>query len=300
MRDRNAIIELNKRQKAYYESRFRAAGGAERAANRLTNLWTYLRRRIQANDERIGTREHKLADHKAWLGDLSDKDVLDLGCFSGNELTLWIAGRCRSYVGLDLSENAAAELQAKLESAVPDGRAIARAGDILQNDFADGSFDVIYAHSVLHHFEDITCVLEELRRLLRLGGMVVSVDPLATEPLNRTARALYRPFQTDAAWEWPFTLRTFRELRRYFVLDRVQGYRGFSMLSFPLALVPFLGPVARDVGRAGLHLERRFADRPGPALWICWVVSTRLVKPAGADAGAAGQRDEQEGGVAGR
>jgi ubiquinone/menaquinone biosynthesis C-methylase UbiE len=279
MPNRPDIQEINKQQKAYYESRFVAAGGNERAANVLTNLWTRLRRRIQHNDERVGVRRAILADHQRWLGDLSEKRVLDLGCFAGNALTIWIAERCREYVGLDLSEHAIAQLQTKLNATKPGGGARAYAGDFLQNQFPDEHFDVIYAHSVLHHFQDIRLVLDEMNRILKPGGVVVSVDPLATEPLNQLARAAYRPFQSDRAWEWPFTRRTFQQLHGYFVLDRVQGYRGLSMLSFPLALLPFMGSAAQRLGRLGARLERRWATAPGPGLWVCWLVAMRLVKP---------------------
>jgi SAM-dependent methyltransferase len=279
MRDRRAIIELNKQQKAYYESRFEAAGDDERAANRVTNLWTRLRRRIQRYDQHVGTHSAMIADHEAWLGQLAGKRVLDLGCFSGNDLSVWIAERADEYVGMDLSEQAIAQLREKLEAAAPKARAEAFAGDFLQNGFPAQHFDVIYAHSVLHHFENLDCVLEEMERVLRPGGMVVAVDPLATEPLNRLVRALYRPFQSDRDWEWPFTGGTFRAFRRYFQIERVQGYRGLAMLGLPLAVVPFMEPVAHRLGRLGLRLDRRLASRPGPFLWLCWMVSTRMVKP---------------------
>mgnify|MGYP006425815439 CR=1 FL=1 len=279
MPDRRATLELNQRQKAYYESRFQAAGEDEAAANRVTNLWTRLRRRIQCNDLRIGIREAIQADHRGWLGDVSGTRVLDLGCFTGNELSLWLASQADEYVGMDLSEQAAAELQRKLDTEVASANARAVADDVLAGTLPAGHFDIVYAYSVLHHFRDTTMVLEELDRLLKPGGLVVSVDPLATEPLNRLARTLYRPFQSDSDWEWPFTYATFRALRRYFRIDRVQGYRGLSMLSLPLAALPFTGGLARRVGQAGVRMERRFANRTGPALWMCWIVSTRLIKP---------------------
>lgn len=281
MSSRQPVNVVNRQQRAYYESRFEAAGGSEAAANRLTNLWTKVRRRIQAHDQAIGTASDKVADHQRWLGDLTGQAVLDLGCFTGNELSLWLAENARSYVGLDLSESAAAELHRELESAGLTGSAYVLAGDFLNNDFPAQCFDVVYAHSVLHHFEDIRVVLDELDRVLKPGGVVVSIDPLATEPLNRLARAAYRPFQSDRAWEWPFSFQTFRVLREYFELDRVQGYRGFSMLSLPLAVLPFMRAPAMRLGRLGRRLERGLASRQGPALWICWVVSLRMVKHVG-------------------
>ena len=278
MKDRKHHLKLNEQQKVYYESRFEAAGRSERAANVVTNAWTRLRRRIQSYDRSIGTVDRILADHRAWIGDLSESRVLDLGCFSGNELSLWLAAESGEYLGMDLSESAASALQAKLDAKVPNGNARAEAADFLANDLPDETFDVIYAHSVLHHFENIELVLEEMHRVLKPGGVIVSLDPLSTEPLIRMVRAAYRPFQSDRDWEWPFTLGTFRQIDRWFEVDQVQGYRGFSMIGFPLAMLPFMLGPARGLGRVGLRLERRFAQRRGPALWLCWIVAMRLRK----------------------
>ena len=73
-------------------------------------------------------------------------------------------------------------------------------------------------------------MLKELYRALKSGGIVVSFDPLMTEPLNRLARMLYRPLQTDHEWEWPFTFSSFRYLQRYFEIANIQGFMGMSKL----------------------------------------------------------------------
>lgn len=276
--DRKRLLELNRQQKAYYESRFEADGADERAANAVTNAWTRLRRRIQAHDRSIGTVDRILADHRSWLGDLSQSSVLDLGCFAGNDLSVWLAGQSGEYLGMDLSESAIDALREKLDAEMPHANARVQAGDFLANDLPDASFDVIYAHSVLHHFENIELVLEEMHRVLKPGGVIVSLDPLSTEPLIRMVRAAYRPFQSDRDWEWPFTLATIRGIDRWFRIDRIQGYRGFSMLGLPLAMLPFMRGPARGLGRLGLRLERRFANRRGPGLWLCWMVAMRLEK----------------------
>lgn len=278
MTSKRELIEINRKQKDYYESRYEAAGRNERAANRVTNFWTRLRRRIQRHDKAIGVYDGILADHRRWLGDLTDSRVLDLGCFSGNALSIFIAQNCREYVGQDLSESAIGKLREKLREARLDGTATAEAGDFLENDFPDAHFDVIYAHSVLHHFRSIECVLEEMHRVLRPGGTIVSLDPLATEPLIRLARALYRPFQSDSDWEWPFQRKTFRKIEHWFELDKVQGYRGLSMLSLPLAILPFMDSAAQRLGRRGSKLERKLANRLGIPLWFCWLVALRLIK----------------------
>lgn len=78
------------------------------------------------------------------MGDISDSNVLDLGCFDGNQLSLWIAERCKKYIGLDLSENAISVLNRKLEAGkLNHAKAIAE--DLLDGKQPAISVDVVYA-----------------------------------------------------------------------------------------------------------------------------------------------------------
>lgn len=253
----------NSRQKAFYESRFEAHGADEEAANWITNRWRDLRRRLIAVDTRIGVGDAILDQHKLWLGDLSGKRVLDLGCFSGNALSLYLARNAGAYVGIDLSEKAVGVLRQSL-AGIPSATAVA--GDFLHQDL--GKFDVVYAHSVLHHFRDFDGLCRRLCDVLSEGGIVVSLDPLQTDPLNRLARILYRPFQSDRDWEWPFTRTNFRTLKRYFTIEATQGDRGLSKVA--LLIPPLAG--------WGKRMDDTHANRLSPYLYLCWRVSMKLRK----------------------
>jgi len=244
----------NAAQRAYYESRFVARGGSEQAASTATNAWTRLRRLVQSYDQRLGINDTLIRLHKEWCGDLTGRRVLDLGCFSGNPLSVWLAENAGEYLGVDLSDSAVAELNDKLAH-LPHAQAVA--GDILDGDY--GTFDVIYARSVLHHFQDPVILAAAITQLLNPGGVLVGMDPMQTEPVNRLARLMYRPVQTDRAWEWPLTRWFFTAFQVHFELDRVQGWRGFSKL-----------------GRRGWQLDQRLANRKGLALWLCWNVTYRM------------------------
>ena len=45
-------------------------------------------------------------------------------------------------------------------------------GDGYHLSFADGSFDVVYAHQILQHTSDPVAVLSDMRRVLRTGGLL--------------------------------------------------------------------------------------------------------------------------------
>jgi 2-polyprenyl-3-methyl-5-hydroxy-6-metoxy-1,4-benzoquinol methylase len=284
LKDKNSrqkMLQINIGQKDFYESRFeaRAVGKPteERAANLPTNVWTWIRHRVKDMRKSSGVDENLYALHREWMSTLKDACVLDLGCFTGNPLSLWIAENCADYTGIDLSEQAIAVLNAKLrERQLIHAHGYAQ--DFLANSYPDNHFDFVYAFSVLHHFEDISVILAELHRVLRPGGMVISVDPLMTEPLNRLVRMLYRPLQTDRAWEWPFDRETFRLLKRYFEIADMQGFIGMVKLGFPFQMIPGLGGLGRTIGRWGLKFDNKYARQLGSPFFLCWQATLYLRK----------------------
>jgi ubiquinone/menaquinone biosynthesis C-methylase UbiE len=279
---REKMLQLNLQQKDFYESRYEADSKGvkeERAANRATNLWTVVRLRLNRARRDAGVEELLLEKHKQWMSNIGDAHILDLGCFKGNFLSLWMAERCKDYTGLDLSEQAIEALNGKLKARGFDDHARAIAHDFLANDFPDNSFDVVYAFSVMHHFEDINVVMAEVRRVLKPGGVLITMDPLQTDPVNWLARQLYRPFQTDKAWEWPFSKATIRLFQKYFELADMQGLQGAVKLGYPLQAVPGLGGLGRAVCRAGLSFDQRFGSKLGIPFYMCWHATLLLRKP---------------------
>lgn len=279
---RQQMLALNRRQAEFYQSRLeaKAAGphASERAANLATNAWTWLRRRIMGLRREAGVDDRLLSLHRGWLGDVTNARVLDLGCFDGNRLSLWLAENAAEYVGIDLSADAVARLERTLrERELPNAHAYAM--DFLANDWPDGRFDIVYAYSVLHHFGDLGVALEELRRILVPHGAVVAMDPMMTEPLNRVARVLYRPFQTDRAWEFPFDRATFEMVQRYFEIEQLQGLGGVVRLAYPFLMIPGLQRVGRALASRTLAIDNKHARTLGLAFYQCWHVTMKLRRP---------------------
>lgn len=282
---RRRMLEINVRQRDYYESRYEAGSAStavpERAANRPTRMWTGLRRRIQRLRAKAGGDEQLLALHRAWLGDLTSARVLDLGCFSGNQLSLWIAANAREYIGIDLSGQATSKLQGELNArGLTNASAIAM--DFLGNDWPDAYFDSVYAYSVLHHFADLDVALAELRRVVKPGGVVVSMDPIATEPFNRVARALYRPVQTDRAWEFPFARSTLDLIGSHFSIRHLRGIQGAVKLAYPLLLFPATEGMGRKLATRLLEVDARHTFLRLP-LFGPWHVTMKLERTGPVD-----------------
>jgi 2-polyprenyl-3-methyl-5-hydroxy-6-metoxy-1,4-benzoquinol methylase len=267
---RTAMIELNKRQGAFYDKPFRQNG------NVFMKAWESAR----GVEERI-RRDLKIDDdlyemHWRWMADLSQKRVLDLGCHAGNRLSLKMAAQAKSYLGIDLSKTGIESLRADINKR---GliNADARAVDFLSKDFSETGFDIVYAHSVIHHFRHFDVLLSSLSQCLLPGGIVITTDPLQTAFSARLVRAAYRPFQSDKDWEWPLTKKTFEQIQEHFIIRQVQGTLGMAKWAVPLALVS--NNYALGLARRWHAKDTAEASKLGPGLWRCLHVTMCWEKP---------------------
>ena len=268
---KQAMLEINRAQADYYNQ---TDGGLTSEANGFaTNLWRRMRQRA------LGTVSEAARDgvydiHRRWMGDLSGKKVLELGVGHGSPLSRYLATRSAAYHALDLSQREIDQLRASL----PDTPSIHyHVGDFLSDDFTEGGFDVIYAHAVIHHFGHTDVLFGQLKAKLAPGGEVITYDPLQIWLPIRLLRAVYRPFQTDADWEFPFTRQTCREIAASFKVKDAFGVFNRAKWALLLGIInPALGRrkgddwfradlASRDSGRdmmQSLHISYRLA-RPG-------------------------------------
>jgi SAM-dependent methyltransferase len=110
--------------------------------------------------------------------------------------------------------------------------------DFLSPEFTDTNFDVIYAYGVLHHFEDFQILTSKLNEKLKQGGEIISYDPLQTSIPIKTLRAIYRPFQSDKDWEWPFKKSTLKTLDENFDIIEKNGILGKSKYGVLINILP--------------------------------------------------------------
>lgn len=102
----------------------------------------------------------------------SDMRLLDIGCGPGS-ISVGLAKYVAQVVGLDQSQPVVTEARAR--SAMPTNITFL-AGSAYTLPFADGCFDVVYAHQVLQHVGDPIALLVEAKRVLRPRGMVAVRD----------------------------------------------------------------------------------------------------------------------------
>jgi 2-polyprenyl-3-methyl-5-hydroxy-6-metoxy-1,4-benzoquinol methylase len=267
---RQHMLDINKHQAQYYSDVLPPPRGV------ADRLWEHVRNHTLNRFRDSFDLKNEVYDlHRRWLGSLQDCKVLDLGCLRGNMLSMYLAEQAREYVGIDLSETAIAELRRKLEKRELT-RARAVAVDFLADEFAEAEFDVIYAYGVMHHFRYFDSFLRRLHAKLRPGGIVVSYDPTETSWPVRALRRAYRPFQSHAAWEWPFSRASYRQIQQHFDLEEIQGFLGLSKWGLPLFLVPGAARPSKRLSRALHAYDRRHADHLGWALYGCMHVALKL------------------------
>lgn len=218
---------INQRQQEFYNTKRK---------NLPTRIWSYFRNGALNRIKKGVGIENDIYDlHRSWFGDLSDKNVLDLGCYAGNSLSYYLAENSRNYLGIDLSSRGIEQLNLRLID-LPGARA--KVNDFLSEDFTEKDFDLIYAYGVLHHFKDVDELILKLQEKLAPGGEIVSHDPLQTSLPIKVIRMIYRPFQSDRDWEWPFSRKTFYKFEKAFVIKERRAVFGKAKWTPALNFLP--------------------------------------------------------------
>ncbi len=225
------MLDTNTRQRNYYE--FETTTNFKHGGNVATALWDKLRNYQYRMLEEIGLTDQIYELHKEWMGDLTNKKVLDLGCHTGNILSEYIAKNAKEYYAVDLSSSALLQLQGTLADAgINSGHFISV--DILSDSFSERDFDIIYAKDIFHHFKYIEVFLERLQKITKLGGSIITFDPLNTYLPMKIFRYFYRFLQKDKDWEFPFTKQTVSLIQKYFDIINSAGTMGKTKKAFLL------------------------------------------------------------------
>jgi len=89
-------------------------------------------------------------------------------------------------------------------------------GGLVQQRFPDAHFDCVHMNHVIEHIPELVQTVEELRRIIRPGGVVVLEVPnefgTLQEPLRELVGVPRRPNELPSAHLWFFTPRTIARL----------------------------------------------------------------------------------------
>ena len=175
--------------------------------------------------------------------------ALDLACGTG-DIAFTLATRGADVVGLDITHRMLQLARAK------DGAAHFVAGDMLALPFGNEAFDLVTTGYGLRNVPDIPRAIAEMRRVLKPGGVLLSLD--FNRPANPIVRGVYLAYLTLVGSTLGFILHrdpdTYRyipeSIRRYpgaIELNAMIGRAGFSQSQY----LPVLG------GLMAIHHARR-------------------------------------------
>ncbi len=269
---KDKMLEINKEQQAFYND-------IKKGKNAATRVWAYFRETVLKSFRKGWNTDARIYElHKEWFGDLTGKKVLDLGVFHGNFLSMYLAENSAEYVAIDLSQPGIKRVKEKLE-ALGKPNTSATVVDFLSDDFKHRDFDVIYAMGVLHHFGDPNELVKRIKQVLKPGGIMVSYDPLQTSPPIKFLRTIYRPFQSDSKWEWPFSRKTIRMFKKEFdVLER-KGVFGKSKYAILMNLLPISKKYKERKAKEWVEHDWNVASSSDSALFACMHVSLLMRNP---------------------
>lgn len=134
------------------------------------NFKSYLQRR-EWNENVNDTIEKPIISQL--IGNVSDKNVLDLGCGNAAIAMELLDKGCKSYIGIDGSRNMVKLAQDNLDKI---GGDVIHA-NIEEWDFPENKFNLVLSRLAIHYIEDIDSLFEKVYKSLRQNGhFVFSVE----------------------------------------------------------------------------------------------------------------------------
>lgn len=169
---------------------------------------------------------------KAWLLERAlNKRVLVYGCGSGAQ-SFYLAKAGANVVGIDISDVSIREARARALAEGVETKTSFSVMDCETLALGDNSFDVIVAAGVLHHL-DLPKAYQEMARVLKAGGEVICIEPLAHNPIIQLYRRLTPHLRT--AWEARHILKV-KDLdlaKRYFGKVDINFFHLFTIAAVP-------------------------------------------------------------------
>jgi len=161
------------------------------------------------------------------LGDLTGKSILDLGSGAG-EAAVHFATAGANVVATDISGGMLQVARAVAGLHETRIRVVVCSAEELP--FAADSFDIVYAANLLHHVTLDRC-LDEVRRVLKLGGTAAFWDPSGVHnPVINVYRRMAKAVRTED--EHPISRKDMRRFSTRFGDVRTRHFWLLSLLVF--------------------------------------------------------------------
>lgn len=170
-----------------------------------------------------------------FLGDLTDRRVLEYGCGLG-EISVLLARSGARVSTFDISEMsvAVAQRRAEINGCADRIEFTVAAGEDIP--YPDESFDIAFGKAILHHL-DVAQGARHLARVVKPGGKAAFVEPMGMNPIlnlvrdhvpypNKNPPGGDKPVNYDEirAWGEGFAELSFEEIQLLSMLERGLGF----------------------------------------------------------------------------
>jgi 2-polyprenyl-3-methyl-5-hydroxy-6-metoxy-1,4-benzoquinol methylase len=205
-----------------------------------------------------------------WLGDVSRKRVLDIGCGDGTNALL-LAKLGARVTGVDISSKSIQLAQERAEvNRVADSTQFICA-PMEKVDFAEGQFDIIWGDGVLHHLiPELDFLCRRLKQWAHPRARMVFSEPVCTSAWVRAVRR-HIPIHTDATPdERPLGEPELALVRRHFPKLQLKWFSFLGRLDrFVLPCGDFEGASSsRQAAVSALHRLDAMVLRGAPAPFL--------------------------------
>ncbi len=151
--------------------------------------------------------------------------ALDVACGTG-DLAFALQARGAAVTGLDVTHRMLQLARARVTGDV--GHPHFVVGDMMALPFQDGEFDLVTAGYGLRNVPELAPAIDELQRVLKPGGMLLSLD--FDRPANRVVRALYLGYLTVIGSALGFLLHRDQDTYRY-IPESIRRYPGAAAVN---------------------------------------------------------------------
>lgn len=168
---------------------------------------------------------------KKFLKNVTDKKILEIGCGNG-ELSVWLAKNGADVYGVDISDESIKIAEKRTNENNTDNRTHFYACPAEHVPFENDFFDIVFINVSLHHLE-IDVALNEFKRVLKLGGIIVAIEPLAFSKIIQNFRTsklfikLY-PIRQETPTERILLIDDLKLIESIFTSTTFVPYRIFS------------------------------------------------------------------------
>ncbi|MGV8172337.1 MAG: class I SAM-dependent methyltransferase [Candidatus Woesearchaeota archaeon] len=160
------------------------------------------------------------------LGNIRGKKILELGC-GGGEASVYFAKKGAIVTATDISGGMLVVVKKLAKKHRVKVHTTQCRSDKIP--FPDESFDIVYAANLLHHVKHEP-TLKESHRVLKKGGVFISYDPLAHNPLINIYRRIAVKVRTDD--ETPLKIKDVKEFKKIFSKVEYNAFWFFTLWLF--------------------------------------------------------------------